>query len=136
MHWPIGLRSIDLESVTEMFGIPEFPAIKREIGSLVECTKNDVCMQEFKTHAEKRMAYYFTDTDSSYDYVHQLAVNVPGLARATMIPRNERMAQRLLTSLPKEKKALVIVGAAHIGGPTGLASQLESAKFVKVKCKL
>jgi len=125
----------DLETVSEMFGVPEFPAIKKEIGRVIECAQSNACMQEYKAHFDKRIAYFFTDTESSYDNMYQISVNDPGTMRATLIPRNERMAYRLLTLLPKEKKALVIVGAAHIGGPDGLAAKLESANFVKVKCK-
>lgn len=125
----------DLETVSETFAAPEFHAIKKEVGRVIECAQSDVCMQEYKAYTDKRIAYYATDAESSYDYMYQISVGTPGAMRATIVQRNERMAQRLLTSLPNEKKALVIVGAAHVGGPTGLASKLESAKFIKVKCK-
>ena len=129
------VQTHDLETISEMLGVIEFPAIKREIGNLIECAQNSTCVQEYKTYVDKRNTYLFTDAENSYEYIYQLSANALGFVRTTMIPKNERMAHQLLTSLSRGNKALVIVGASHIGGPIGLASKLESAGFIKVKCK-
>lgn len=125
----------DLETVSQMFGLMELAEFKKEIRSILACTQNKACMLAFKAHTEKRFAYFFMDTESSYDTAYQLATIAHGFSRVTLDPRNERMVQRLLTSIPREKSALVVVGAAHIGGPNGLAAKLESAKFTRVKCQ-
>lgn len=124
----------DLESLEETLGVREFPAIKNEAAKALECTNSAACIEDYKQHLDKRLAYAASEVDSDYDAAYELSVNSSVYTRAVLAPRNERMTHRLLASLPKGKRALVIVGAGHVGGPNGMAAKLEAAGFGRVSC--
>lgn len=129
------VRVESLESVDEILGIPELKVLKSEVGALIECAKTEACVEKYKANYALIREQISGDSKYSYDDLSQTLLKMPGFARTTTMARNERMFKRMMSLLLRVKRALVLVGAAHIGGPVGLAEKLEAAKFEKVTCR-
>ena len=125
----------NLETPYEMFGGPEFEKIKDEISYAISCSKNEDCLRKRKGNERLLSNYQPEPSKYSYDELYRLSANNHDIAMFSLPHRNERWSAKLISLSAKGARSLVIVGATHIGGPVGLASKLESAKFVKVKCE-
>lgn len=107
-----------------------FEELKAEIRAALACTRDDQCLQDFMASET-----YFSDgSPRSYDEVYRAVVRIPSSLRYSLESRNRYQFTSITANLKPDTRALIVVGAAHIGGPIGLAAKFENAGFVRTKC--
>ncbi|SDI57881.1 TraB/GumN family protein [Propionivibrio dicarboxylicus] len=123
----------DLESVGESSGLPEIYEIKDQVDRTMECIDDAKCLQDWNAR-RLSIADHISSPIKSYDDTYRVVMNSHDTLRITLAPRNQRMFKKMMSFLQDGAHALVIVGAAHIGGPSGLGAKLAYEKFIRTPC--
>lgn len=125
-----------IESASDLYAssTSSLASLKSEIRVALECTKSVVCMDDFRKVQALQYEYLASGTKRSYDDYYQLLMKIPSFARYSLPQRNIQQFKKIKSFLTDGIHALVIVGAAHVGGPIGLAAKFENAGFVSTKC--
>jgi len=128
-------------SINEIEGAESYSKTMREfalvdydalVNAAIDCAEKSACMKNWEKTNSEIMDGNFGE--GGYDEFYRRFHIYPSLGTRTLPARNAVMHKNIVNLLGNSSSTLVIVGAAHVGGPSGLLNLLNGDGFMPVQC--
>lgn len=123
----MGKEIIALETTAEQMGIFDSLSIETQ-QALVEQTIADLEIIE-TSFEDMRTAWRMGDVDAMEGFILSSLEDFPDVETALFTQRNQNWLAQIATMLNQDQDYLVVVGAGHLVGETGLVQQLQAGGY-------
>jgi len=127
-------------SINEIEGAESYSKTMREfalvdydalVNAAIDCAEKSACMKNWEKINSEAMDGNFGE---GYDEYYRRFHIYPSLATRTLPTRNAVMHKNIVNLSGNSSGTLVVVGAGHIGGPSGLLNLLNGDGFKPAQC--